>query len=194
MEMTLRRHVLSLRNVYEDIDRAVCDLADWLEERRYFEMAKATRQFAAITSREMRDKSSLIYPTSLEHVGLYLALQVGGIGQEWRSSGRVAAHQLSGDPCQLSLPLQLTAYRSIAEAVSLMLEKERGPVRLRARCGFKGGSRGIVIVIGLMDVSAFLPPPFRQEAFERLAASAATYGGRVEFKRNRLRICLSEIA
>lgn len=194
LELTLRKHVLGIRNVYEDIDRAVCDLADWLEERRYFEMAKTTRQFATITSREIRDRSSLIYPTSLEHVGLYLALQVGGIAQEWRSSGRVAAHQLTGDPCQLSLPLQLTAYRSIAEVVSLILERERGPVRIRARCGSSGGSRGIVIVIGLLDPRVVLDPALRQAAFERLAASAASYGGKVDFKQNRLRMYLSDPA
>lgn len=34
LEMTLRRHVLGIRKIYEDIDRSVSDLADWLEERK----------------------------------------------------------------------------------------------------------------------------------------------------------------
>lgn len=156
-------------------------------------MAKVMRQFASISSREMRDKSSLIYPTALEHVGLYLALQVGGIGQEWRSSHRVAGHQLSGDPCQLSMPLQLAAYRAITETVSLMLDKERGPMRLRARCGRLGERRGVVIVIGLLDVNARLTPEFRSEFIKRVAAIIATYGGRIEYQGNRVRMSLVDV-
>lgn len=193
LEMTLRRHVLGIRKIYEDIDRSVCDLADWLEERKHAEMAKVLRQFASISSREMRDRSSLIYPTALEHVGLYLALQVGGIGQEWRGSHRVAEHQLSGDPCQLSMPLQLAAYRTITETVSLMLGKERGPVRLRARCGRLGERYGVVIVIGLLDVNASLTPEFRSEYMKRVAAIIATYGGRIEFQANRVRMSLIDV-
>lgn len=192
LEMTLRRHVLGIRRIYEDIDRSVCDLADWLEERRYFEMAKSMRHFTAICSREMRDKSSLIYPTSLEHVGLYLALQVGGTGQEWRDSHRVAEHQLSGDPCRLSIPVQLAAYRAIVEVMSLMLEKENGPIRLRAKCGSVGGQRGIVIAIGLLDEAACLSQEFRRAALERIAAFIAMYGGRLECTGSRVRMCLIE--
>lgn len=175
------------------MDRSVCDLADWLEERKYVEMARVMRRLASISSREMRDKSSLIYPTALEHVGLYLALQVGGVGQEWRNSHRVAEHQLSGDPCQLSMPLQLAAYRTITETVSLMLDKERGPVRIRARCGCTGGRRGIVVVVGLLDVSAHLTPEFRSAYMTRVAAVIATYGGRIEYQRNKVRMSLVDV-
>ncbi|MDN8875532.1 hypothetical protein Q0N10_14440, partial [Staphylococcus aureus] len=78
------------------------------------------------------------YPSGLEHLGLYVALQAGGIRESWKLTERVLRPDLKGDPCNLSVELQLAAYRTLIDAVSILLRHEGGQIRIRARCGRMG--------------------------------------------------------
>ncbi|MGH8033319.1 MAG: hypothetical protein ACREO8_13415 [Luteimonas sp.] len=95
-------------------------------------------------SRLFREQLSLVYPAEIEHYGLSLVLQSSGIAAAWEHTARLATPQLTGDPFQLSLDLQLAAYRSLCEAVTLLLECESGSILIRARCGHHGAHRGIL--------------------------------------------------
>ncbi len=73
-------------------------------------------------------------PAALEHLGLYVALQAGGVRETWDLSHRVMRPRLLGDPCQLSVGLQLVAYRAHRCRFAVD-DRESGQISIRVRCG-----------------------------------------------------------
>lgn len=191
-EMDLRERALSMRNLGEGLDQTLSQIAEVLEASGNPGLAKSLLRISVSNSRQFRGETSRVYPTSLEHVGLYLALQIGGINEAWSQTNRVADPCLVGDPCKLSMGLQLAAYRTLVEATSLLLKHEAGQIKIRARCGRMGGHRGMVASVALLDSGVHLSESTMKLAIERLTGRTLAYGGTVQCRRNRVRILLIE--
>lgn len=191
-EMDLRRRVLEMRKMGEGIDHSLSEIAYYLRDNGHPDMAHSLLQVSVANSRKFREHTSLVYPTALEHVGLYLSVQLSGLGELWKSTRRVLAPRLVGDPCGMSTGLQLAAYRVMAEAVSVLLENEEDHIRVHARCGQIGGMRGIVVVVALVDPGRHIAERTMGIAIERLTGRTLSYGGTVQCRRNRVRILVVE--
>ncbi|MFL9584413.1 MASE1 domain-containing protein [Stenotrophomonas sp. AB1(2024)] len=191
-EMDLRERALTLRSIGDGFDASLSTTAAWLEEQGHKQVASGLLHVSVVHSRKFREQTSMVYPTSLEHVGLYLALQLGGVGDTWEHTERMAQPHLNGDPCCLSLGLQLAAYRGLTEAVSLLLNHEAGQIQIRARCGRLQQMQGILIVVTVLDPAHRLSETTVRLAIERLRGRALPYGGTVQCRRNRIRLFLAE--
>ncbi len=191
-EMDLRTRALDIRKLGDGLEHSLDDLSDWLDMQGHQDLASSLRRVSAVHSRKFREQITMVYPTSLEHVGLYLALQTGGIHEAWKNTDRLMLHRLGGDPCQLSIGLQLATYRSIAEAVSLLLQHEPGQIHISARCGRFRRDRGILVAVALLDTRRHLSDVTMTLALERLTGRTLAYGGTVQCRRNRVRILLLE--
>lgn len=191
-ERELRNRALDLRRIGDGLESALSETIDRLKALGYHDMASSLLRVATVHSRKFREQTSMIYPTTMEHVGLYLALQVGGIGDAWQQTARLERLHLSGDPCRLDLDLQLTVYRAMTEAVSLLLEHERGTLRIRARCGRLGTSRGVVVTIGAADSRHRLSRSTATMAIGRLSGRTQAYGGTVQCRHNRIRMSFAD--
>lgn len=191
-EMDLRTRALDIRELGDGLEHSLDDLSDWLDMQGHQDLASSLRRVSAVHSRKFREQITMVYPTSLEHVGLYLALQTGGIHEAWKNTDRLMLHRLGGDPCQLSIGLQLATYRSIAEAVSLLLQHEPGQIHISARCGRFRRDRGILVAVALLDTRRHLSDVTMTLALERLTGRTLAYGGTVQCRRNRVRILLLE--
>lgn len=192
-EMDLRERAIHLRRLGDGMDMSLGEVVDWLKLQGHHAIAGSLLHTSAVHSRQFREQASMVYPTALEQVGLYVALQAGGVREAWELSNRVVRPQLAGDPCQLSIGLQLATYRTLTEAVSLLLKQESGQIRVRARCGRVGQQRGILVVVSLLDVNRCLSRATRTLATERLTGRALAYGGAVQCRRNRIRMVLLEM-
>ncbi|MGH8031295.1 MAG: MASE1 domain-containing protein [Luteimonas sp.] len=146
-EQEMRERAAQMKTLGEDIDLSFRNAVQWLQVRGHQSVAAALQRSSVAQSRLFREQLSLVYPAEIEHYGLYLVLQSSGIAAAWEHTARLATPQLTGDPCQLSLDLQLAAYRSLCEAVTLLLECESGSILIRARCGRRGAHRGIVLSV-----------------------------------------------
>ncbi|WP_315385576.1 MASE1 domain-containing protein [uncultured Stenotrophomonas sp.] len=191
-EQDLRTRALDIRQLEESFDASLCSVAEGLRVDGHEALAGGLLKVTTLHSRKVREQVTMVYPTSLEHVGLYLALQIGGINEVWKSTERVAAHQLLGDPCRLSIDLQLSAYRLIQDAATLLLQKEPGQIRIRARCGSAKGNTGILITVGTVDAGHGLSTCTERLAVEQLSGRATAYGGTVGCRGNRIRMLLIE--
>ncbi|WP_312316013.1 MASE1 domain-containing protein [Stenotrophomonas sp.] len=191
-EGDLRNHVASLRSISDGLEVSLSSTVDWLRVRGYHDMASSLLSIATVHSRKFREQTSLVYPTTMEHVGLYLSLQVGGIGEIWEQTERIVQPHLTGDPCRLSLDLQLTAYRALTEAVSLLLEHEHGQLKIRARCGRIGSTHGIVVTVGSVDARHRFSRSTATMAIGRLSGRTQAWGGTVQCRRNRIRMSFGE--
>jgi glucose-6-phosphate-specific signal transduction histidine kinase len=192
-EMELRDRALHLRRIGEGMDLSLGDVMDWLNTHGHHDAASRLEQASAAHSREFRALASMVYPTALEQLGLYLALQTGGVREAWDQTHRIARPRLAGDPCALTVGLQLAAYRTLTDAVSLLLEHETGQILLRARCGHLRGRRGIFLSVALLDTHRHLSDATTALLGTRLTARALAYGGLVQCRGNRVRLVLLEM-
>jgi glucose-6-phosphate-specific signal transduction histidine kinase len=191
-EMDLRHRAMEINRIGDGIDSYLSETADWLKRQGHDEIASNLIRTTSLYSRKFREQASMVYPTTLEHVGLYLALQVGGISEAWSNTGCIAQPRLIGDPCRLTTALQLAAYRTLTEAVSLLLQHESGHMRVSARCGRIGDREGILVVVAVLDSHYRLSKKTRALAINRLSGRALTYDGTVQCRRNRIRMLFVE--
>lgn len=191
-EMDLRARALDIGKLGDRLDQGLSELAEWLKTNGHDNLSTSLMKTTVVHSRKFREQVTMVYPTSLEHVGLYLALQIGGIGEAWNLTNRLTLHRLSGDPCQLSVGLQLAAYRTLTEAVSLLLENETGHIQIRARSGALQNLKGIVISVALLDSGQNLSASTTAQTAKRVTGRTLAYGGTVQCRRNRIRMLLVE--
>jgi len=187
-----KERALRMKTIGEDIDRSFQMAADLLKARGHLASATDMLRRGASQSRLFREQISRVYPSEIEYSGLYTALQLSGVASAWESTDRVARPRFSGDPCQLSLGLQLAAYRSLLDAVALMLKHESGYLRVHAHCGRRGNVQGIIISVALLDPERTVAAETMARAKELLGGRALAYGGNPRCRRNRLRLVLLE--
>ncbi len=191
-EMDLRERALGLRRIADGLDVSIQETVELLKRHGHHEPAERLLRASAAHSRQFREQTSMVYPTALEQVGLYLALQVSGAREAWDATDRVSRPRLGGDPCRLSVGLQLATYRTLTDAVSILLKNEYGQIQVRARCGQFRQQRGILVTVGLLDLNRSLSSATMALVTERLTARALAYGGTVRCHRNRIRMLLVE--
>lgn len=191
-ERELREGVAQIKLLGEGMDSAFHQAVKWLRDRGHNTAATDLLHSGVTQSELFREQLSLIYPSGIEHYGLYLVLQSSGITGVWEESNRLTSPHLTGNPCQLSLGLQLAAYRSICDAVTILLEQERGAIKIRARCGREGVRQGIVVNVSMLDRARTLSSETITRAVESLTGRALIYGGTVQCRRNHIRLVLVE--
>ncbi len=191
-EVALRHRAQQMRQVGEGVDLSHAQMVQWLRAHGYTRLADSLLHTADVCSRQFRAQASMVYPAALEQIGLYLALQTGGISQEWERSYRVLSPRFGGDPCRLSVDLQLAAYRTLTDAVSLLLEHEPGQLRVRVRCGRQRSMQGLVMSLRLLDPAQTLTTATTVLAIERLSARIRAYDGRIESRGGCIRVVLRE--
>lgn len=191
-EMELRERAMHLKKISDWVDDSLDEVVDWLKLQGHHDVADGLLNTATVHSRLFRAQVSMVYPTALDQLGLYVALQAGGAREAWDLSNRVARPKLEGDPCQLSKDLQLAAYRTMIEAVSLLLKHETGQLRIHARCGRFRQRRGVVVAVSLLDKDRRLSNATVALATERLYGRARAYGGILQCRGNRVVIAMME--
>ncbi|MEQ4576805.1 MAG: MASE1 domain-containing protein [Gammaproteobacteria bacterium] len=191
-EREIRERAARIKNLSDEIDNSFRGVVQWLHERGHHIVAKDVMRIGATQMQQLREELSLVYPMEIEHYGLYIVLQSSAIADIWEQTGRLAAPRLSGNPCLLSLDLQIAAYRSTCDAVSFLLEKEFGTIGINARCGRYRAQRGIVINVFLIDPTRNISPGTESRAMAALLGRVTAFGGTVRCRRNRIHICLRE--
>lgn len=192
-EQERRQRALQMRLIGEDIDQSFLRAVALLKQRGEHSSALDMLSASQAQSRLFREQISMVYPTEIEYSGLFVALRSGGLAAVWELTDRIASPRLHGDPCRLSLGLQLAAYRSLADAVSLLLDNERGYLQIRVRCGRRAGVPGIMMTVALLDHKRRLGATTVQRAQQTLAGRTLAYGGSAGCRRNRIRLLLVDV-
>ncbi|WMJ71501.1 MASE1 domain-containing protein [Stenotrophomonas sp. 24(2023)] len=191
-EMDLRERAAHLRRLGDGMDLSLNEMVNWLHSQGHHAVADSLRHTTEVHSRLFRAQASMIYPSTLERLGLFVALQAGGVREAWNHSHRIGQPWLMGDPCKLEVGTQLVAYRLVVEAVSLLLKCENGQIAVRIRCGRFRQRQGLIISIALVDIRQPLAEQTQQLATEQLLGRILAHGGRMDMPGNRIRIMLLE--
>ncbi|WP_216645995.1 hypothetical protein, partial [Klebsiella quasipneumoniae] len=80
------------------MDSSLGEMVSWLKAQGHHAVANSLQHASSVHSRLFREQASLVYPTGLEQVGLYIALRVSGACESWDNSHRVIPPRLEGNP------------------------------------------------------------------------------------------------
>lgn len=191
-EMDLRERAAHLRQLGDGMDLSLNEMVNWLHAQGHHAVADSLRHTSEVHSRLFRAQASMIYPAALERLGLYVALQAGGVREAWIATHRIGQPRLTGDPCALGVGLQLAAYRLVVDAVSLLLKCESGQISVSIRCGNFIQKPGVFICIALMGRNESLGTRTTELANEHLLGRILVQGGHLDMTGNRLRIVLTD--
>lgn len=191
-EMDLRERAAHLRQLGDGMDLSLNEMVNWLHAQGHHAVADSLRHTSEVHSRLFRAQASMIYPAALEQLGLYVALQAGGVREAWNATHRIGQPRLKGDPCALGVGLQLAAYRLVVDAVSLLLKCECGQISVSIRCGSSIRKRGAFICVALLDRHASLGGRAKALANEQLLGRVLAHAGHMDLSGNRLRMVLTE--
>ncbi|EMT5435193.1 MULTISPECIES: MASE1 domain-containing protein [Stenotrophomonas] len=191
-EMDLRERAAHLRQLGDGMDLSLNEMVNWLHAQGHHAVADSLRHTSEVHSRLFRAQASMIYPAALERLGLYVALQAGGVREAWNATHRIGQPRLTGDPCALGVGLQLAAYRLVVDAVSLLLKCEPGQISVSIRCGRSIRKRGAFICVALLDRRESLGSRAKELANEQLLGRVLAHAGHMDLSGNRLRMVLTE--
>lgn len=191
-EMDLRERAAHLRQLGDGMDLSLNEMVNWLHAQGHHAVADSLRHTSEVHSRLFRAQASMIYPAALERLGLYVALQAGGVREAWNATHRIGQPRLTGDPCALGVGLQLAAYRLVVDAVSLLLKCEPGQISVSIRCGNSIRKRGAFICVALLDRRESLGNRAKELANEQLLGRVLAHAGHMDLSGNRLRMVLTE--
>lgn len=191
-ERALFDRVIRMEIIANDLDSALRNAIRKIRNSGLPGEAMALQDTSIPQLQLFREQLLLTYPSGIGHYGLYVALHSSGFFASLEQTGRLTRPRLHGNPAHLSIELQVTAYRSICDAVQVLMEHETGTIDVRARCWRQGTYRGIVINIALLDRLKVPAPATTVHAMDLLMGRALLFDGTVRCRRNRIRILLSE--
>ncbi|KAF1016417.1 MAG: hypothetical protein GAK31_01915 [Stenotrophomonas maltophilia] len=78
-ELDLRERAAHLHRLGESMDLSLNEMVQWLRSQGHHAVASSLQHTSDVHSRLFRAQASMIYPAALERLGLYVALQAGGV-------------------------------------------------------------------------------------------------------------------
>lgn len=127
-------------------------------------------------------QSAALYPIQIERQGLYAALHAEAFTKLWAGETEVMLF-VKGQPRDLSINLQIAAYRCICNAFALLAEERPNQYKIKARVWCYKGYRGIAVsVIGRCTRNAEPSSSSTLAALE-LEGRVKAYGGATSRRR-----------
>ncbi len=139
-ERTLRSQVVEYSDVNVQINRMRKDIVADLRARGHHAAAMEITRVAVIESQLLQEYVANLYPLEIETHGLFQSLRSPALA---RFKSTKFEHLLQGDCRQLSLGLQLAAYRCTLSAIELLPHADKHFIQARVWRG--RGGQGVVI-------------------------------------------------
>lgn len=146
-EKNLREQVLYMAQMQVYMDEQRKQVVELLRSQGKFSEALALNNKAVEHMQSFEKRSTAIYPIKIEEVGLYGVIFPQSFTDFWAGGAEVLFMQAAGKPRTLSVDLQLTAYRCICNAFTLLAQgcPERYVVKMKT--GTRGNRQGIMVNI-----------------------------------------------
>jgi len=170
-EHVLREQLLYLAQMQLDVDDERRDMADWLKTRGHYEAAMDLNTRGVMHRRMFDVQSQALYPMRIEQDGLYAVVHSETFTDFWAGEAEVI-YAFRGQPRELSVDLQLVAYRCICHAFALLSECQPDEYRIKMRVWQGRRRRGIVLFV--------TTPNAAPQATQASVAAAALLNARVK--------------
>lgn len=190
-EQTLRDHLLLMARMQAHIDRGRQDLVEWLRVHDRYSAALDLNSAGVQHRAAFEAYATALYPIQVEQDGLYSVLASNAFTRFWVGEVPVE-YRLHGDAAQLSLDLQLSAYRALCACFVVLCDGAPAGYRVQARTWRRGGLVGIAIRV--QAIGSMREGHGNTAAQEDLEQRASTHGGaaRVRHHARRVMVLMSE--
>ncbi len=141
-ERTLRNRVVEYTDIHTHLNKLRRDIASSLKERGHYAAAMEMNRTGVIQAQLMDDYVAALYPLDIETHGLYGALSSVAFANACDTEVET---RLRGESRQLSIGLQLAAYRCVLNAMEMLPRGSRHLIT--ARVWKSSGRRGLVVAI-----------------------------------------------
>ncbi|MGO1072694.1 MASE1 domain-containing protein [Lysobacter sp. CA199] len=145
-ERHMRDRVIAMAQIQAHLDDSRKQLIQVLKERGHFAAAMDLTRHGVIHSQLFDEHASALYPIRIERQGLFDVLQAEAFSSIW-ANGAPIRYLLHGRAKSLSVDLQLAAYRSACNAVSLLSARDPKCYTVRSRVWRFCGRQGVLVSI-----------------------------------------------
>ena len=190
-EGVLREHLLYMAQMQMMLDDERKELAAWLKSRGHYEAAMDINSRGVMQRRLFDEQALALYPIRIEEHGLYAVVHSESFTDFWAGQAEVL-YSLRGQPRELSVELQLAAYRSLCHAMALLSECEPTEVRIKMRVWRTAKRRGIVFFLDAVPGVPLQPSQAGVAAAGLLSARVKAHGGVVRRHAHRVGVMLAE--
>jgi hypothetical protein len=186
-ENTLREHLLLMSRMQAHVDRGRQDLVEWLRVNERFSAALDLNSAGVEHRAAFEAYSTALYPIRVEQDGLYPVLASDAFTRFWVGDVPVE-YRLRGDAGQLSLDLQLSAYRALCACFVVLCDAAPAQYLVHVRTWRRSGLAGIAIrAIALGSTREGHGNTAAQEDLEQ---RASTHGGAARVRHHARRVIL----
>jgi len=172
-ERSLRERVIGYVDIHVHINRLRRDIETYLRSRGQHEAALRMIRTGYIQSQMLDEYIRTLYPLEIETHGLYHIFRSVGFANACNTE--IHAAHLRGRPQQLSVGLQLAAYRCTLQAVACLPPATRH--MLKARAGKTQRFQGIAISLCADPLHMEPTNKARQDAITELSSRIRAHGG-----------------
>ncbi|MCC4610356.1 MASE1 domain-containing protein [Xanthomonas campestris] len=171
-ERLLRNRVLEYSDINVQINRLRKDVVADLRAKGQHAIAMEMTRVGVLESQLLQQYVAALYPLEIETHGLYQALCSPALERFCQSQFQ---YVLRGNCRNLSLELQLSAYRSVLNCVEILPSASKHFIQARAWAG--KGARGIVVRVIADSSSAELDGHNSRDVEAELDARLKAHGG-----------------
>lgn len=146
-EQNLREHVLYMAQMQVRMDDQRKQLVELLKSQGKYTEAMMLNSAAVEHMQWFESRASAIYPIQIEELGLYGVIFPETFTDFWAGDADVLFVRATGQPAKLSIDLQLTAYRCICNAFTLLTQGAPELFRVKLHVWERKKRRGILFKI-----------------------------------------------
>jgi hypothetical protein len=190
-EQMLREHMLYMAQMQLSFDDERKNTVEWLKTRGHAQAAMDLNSRGMTSRRTFDERAPALYPLKIEQEGLYAVLHAQAFTNFWGGGAEVYLGY-KGQPKQLSVDLQLAAYRCICHAMALLSESEPSEYRISLRVWRFRQQRGISIAVVADPSAEARVTPAAVAASTILEARVNAYRGVLKRGPHRVRIFMAE--
>lgn len=191
-ERNLRDQLLYMAQMQLHIDDERKELVEWLKAHGHYEAAMDLNTRGVAHARLFEEHALALYPIRIEEQGLHAVMHSEAFSRFWAGDAEVR-YSLRGQPKQLTVDLQLAAYRCACNAMALLSDFDPDEYVVKTRVWRIGKRRGIALFVTAKPRVPFHPTQAGTIAAVDLEARVKAHGGTVRRRHaNRISLVLSE--
>lgn len=190
-EHVLREQMLYMAQLQMLFDDERKDTVEWIKAQGYSQMAMDLNARGVMHRRLFNVRAPALYPIRIERDGLFAVIYSPKFTEFWAANAEVD-YRLKGQSRDLTVDLQLAAYRCICHAMALLAESAPESYRIGIRIWHGSRRRGIALYVAAVPTQPLHVTQAGVTAAAMLNARVLAQRGIVRRDAHRVRVLLSE--
>jgi hypothetical protein len=187
-----RDQLICMAQMHVLLDETQEELIRWLKANGKHEEAFRLNSSSAQRRKAFHEHALAVYPIGIEEKGLFAVVHSQAFEDRWANGIPIAIRFDDGDPKQLSIGLQVAAYRCLCSAIVLMCDWKPEELHLRIRVWQTSRLRGVYLSVSTFNPGEAQVSQASAAASLYLNAKVSAHGGLLHHHAHRISVLLAE--